>query len=849
MKKFAKKLKNIYVLSFLIPVLGVLGIFIGRGIFPFGKNSFMFSDMYHQYIPFLKEFVRKLHEGESLIFSWYVGLGSNFVPVYAYYLASPLNWLAYFCPESYLIEFMTYFVVLKIGLCGVTFAYYLRKRFGTKDLRIVWFSVFYALSGFMAAYNWNHMWMDVIWLAPLVILGLEELVKKGKYRLYCLTLCASIFSNYYLSILLCIFLVLYFFLQLFTNGLSFKQKGRAVLQFGLFSMLAGGMAAVLLFPVIDAMQISDFQGGSFPKKVEVYFNVLEMIARHVPMMQAERGLEHWPNIYCGVLAFILVPVYFCHKKIAIKQKIGHFLLLAIMLAAFSINILNYIWHGLNYPNSLPARQSFLYIFVVLTLCFEAVYRNGENGLKNKVAGVIIGCLMLVACGIFVTTDGLTVSVMASAWIFLAGYIILTLLFSRSLRKRFKKRQALGKLALCGKWLILVLVSVEAIMNMEHTSLKPVQRPYYMNHWEDYEVLADRIAEEDPGIYRLDSLAQMTKNDGVLANYMSASAFSSGLNGAVEDYYDILGMGGTKVSYYYQGATQLTAALLGVKYTFSQELLREEDMYEFVARHGTTYLYKNRYALPMGFVLSEGVKQEVESNINGSTTNNAIIVQNSITADICHGKGLFRIESGAQTEGNTITVSVTEDGHLYGLVIETPEGKVLLHHGEEEKELKKVSTEYLLDLGWFAEGETFTITATEAENINIRIYRLQEDVLAETVETLGEQPFVAETMTDTGMTGRVNAKEEGILVLSIPNEPGWTVYVDGMETETDKFANTMLAIPVTAGEHEISLEYHIYGVKEGAVVSLICLGVYLLAEMISHRRKPKTLHSQDASFVI
>lgn len=267
MKPFFKKFKNIYLLSFLIPVLGMLGIFINRGIFPFGRNSFMFSDMYHQYVPFLMEFVRKLHEGESLAFSWFVGLGSNFVQIFAYYLASPINWLAVLCPSDYLIEFMTYFIVIKIGLCGVTFAYYLRKRFDTKDLRIVWFSVFYAMSGFIAAYNWNHMWLDVILLAPLVILGLEELVKKGKFRLYTLTLCLSIFSNYYLSLLLCLFLVLYFIMQLFTNGLSIKQKLRAVLQFGLFSALAGGMAGVLLVPVMDAMMGSDFSGGSFPKTV------------------------------------------------------------------------------------------------------------------------------------------------------------------------------------------------------------------------------------------------------------------------------------------------------------------------------------------------------------------------------------------------------------------------------------------------------------------------------------------------------------------------------------------------------------------------------------------------------
>lgn len=309
MRAFAKKLKNIYFLSFAIPVLLMLGIFIARGIFPFGSNSFMYSDMYHQYIPFLTEFWRKLHSGESLAFSWYTGLGSNFVAVYAYYLASPFNWLVFFCPQNFLIEFMTYQIVLKIGLCGLTFSYYLSRRFATKDLRIVWFSVLYAMSGYIAAYNWNHMWMDCIFLAPLIILGLEELVVKGKCRLYCVTLAASIFTNYYLSILICIFLVLYFVMQLFTNGLSLKEKGRALLQFAVSSLLAGSVAGVLLIPVMNAMSVTAFHDISFPKKTEFYFNLLEVLARHASMLQTERGLEHWPNLYCGALVFVLVPIY------------------------------------------------------------------------------------------------------------------------------------------------------------------------------------------------------------------------------------------------------------------------------------------------------------------------------------------------------------------------------------------------------------------------------------------------------------------------------------------------------------------------------------------------------------
>lgn len=824
MKAFAKKLKNIYLLSFCIPLFGILGIFIVRGIYPFGTRSFMFSDMYHQYVPFLTEFARKLREGESIAYSWYVGLGSDFTSIYAYYLASPVYWLAALCPQSLLIEYMTFFCVVKIGLCGAAFAFYLSRRFQTKDLRIVWFSVFYAMSGFIAAYNWNHMWLDCLWLAPLVILGLEELVKNGRYKLYCISLCASIFTNYYLSIMLCIFLVLYFLLQLFTNGLTFRKKLQAVLRFGVFSLLAGGMAGVLLFPVMSAMHVTEFHDISFPKKLKVYFNLLEVLARHVAMLPTERGLDHWPNIYCGVLAFVLVPIYFFHKKIPLKQKIGRFLLLAVMLFGFSVNMADFVWHGLNYPDSLPARQSFLYIFVILSMCFEAVYRNAENSSGRRIVGAFCGFLLLAACGLFVTTDGLTVEVMACTWIFLAGYLVLHMVFSRHFRKRFRGKEALKKLTVYGKWAILVLVAAEAILNMEDTSIRTVQREYYVNRAAEYRELADSIAEQDDGIYRFESANQMTKNDGTLAHYPSASVFSSTINGSVKDYYKAFGMGGNKVSYYYRGATPFVGALLGVKYTFAGAELDDAALYEFVDRSGDTYVYRNRYALTLGFVLTRELTEDLEAAFDHA--GNAMVLQNNMAKQLC-GKALFSVISGRETEtdGKLITVSVEEDGHLYGIVLQRPDSDFVLTRGKETTELKG-GDDHLLDLGYFTAGEQFSLAAGEEESISVRLYRLHTDALAEALAVLGEQPFLADTRIENELTGTVDTKEDGILILSVPAEPGWSVYVDDAETEYEKFLDCLIAVPVTQGQHTIKLQYTVRGLWQGIMCSLICLLVFV-----------------------
>ena len=85
---------QIQAMAFLLPFVIMLTLFVIKGIYPFGGRSFLSGDLYHQYMPFFSELLRKVRAGESLHFSWHVGIGSNFLALYVYYLASPLHVLA-----------------------------------------------------------------------------------------------------------------------------------------------------------------------------------------------------------------------------------------------------------------------------------------------------------------------------------------------------------------------------------------------------------------------------------------------------------------------------------------------------------------------------------------------------------------------------------------------------------------------------------------------------------------------------------------------------------------------------------------------------------------------------------
>ena len=128
-----KKIVHIYLMAFTVPFIIMFMAFAWLKIYPFGDRQILVVDAWNQYYPFLVELGRKLKGGESLLYCWRLGLGSDFASLIAYYLASPLNLLIVFFPADWLREAFTLFILIKAGLAGSSCAYALNKLNGKSD--------------------------------------------------------------------------------------------------------------------------------------------------------------------------------------------------------------------------------------------------------------------------------------------------------------------------------------------------------------------------------------------------------------------------------------------------------------------------------------------------------------------------------------------------------------------------------------------------------------------------------------------------------------------------------------------------------------------------------------------
>lgn len=839
-KRFAHGKAFPYIVAFGLPFLICVIICIGNGVYPFGDNCILHIDMYHQYCPFFTEFLNKLQTGGSLQYSWNLGLGSDFVSLYAYYLASPLNFLILLCPKSHVIEFMTLLIILKISASGLTFFLYIRHHYKLigKDGRMhknqmipaLVFSTAYALSGFVAAYSWDIMWMDCIALFPLIMIGLERLVQEKKAGLYYITLALCIFCNYYISIMICIFLVFAFALLFFSQK---KGKGGAILRFGWYSLLAGASSAILLLPEIAVLSVSGSAEGGFPKTVEFYFNILAELGRGAAVTSVYTGNDHWPNLYAGAFSLFLVWIYVLNRRISWKEKVPRIAMLVFFLVSFAENQLDYIWHGMHFPQALPGRQSFLYSFVLLSMGFAAVRkRKGTRIWHIAVAAIVSMALLLVAGWYGDETVTEPVSLVITA-LFICVYAVAFVLTKITGKK---KRQVFTEFA--------VFVAVaELAINMAATGFGTTSRVAYTEKQSDYEKLLEMAKEDNEetgsGFYRVEDTGRKTKNDDSLYGYASATIFSSLMNLDVSHLFQSLFMEGGKNFYCYNGATPLSSSLFSVKYMLSDNALEESPYRTLVGGSGKSFLYRNNFSLPLGFVMDE----QAIADWNVSTADRMASLNSFASALGAEGQMLYPATYVTDANAGDTTIDIAEDGYYYADYESCTSDTLTVNRSDGwTKQYSKTSHRYLIELGECKAGDEIHILNSNMESIEFEVYQLNEKVVQQAFDALNAQTMQLTDMTDRKIEGKIRVQNAGRLVLSVPADEGWTLYVDGKETEIEPLADALVGVHLEKGSHTIKLCYTTPGVKAGAGFSLGAVVLFMISAYVSTRiRRKRELH--------
>ena len=868
-----KKIKlNFTLLAFLLPVLGMFTVMIIRGFEPFGKTSMLYSDMYHQYYPFFVAFRKALLSGDSLLYSWNVGMGMDYLGLISYYLASPLNLLSVLVPEGLLLEYFSLLMPIKLGFAGLFFAIFLKKVFGKNDLSITLFGCFYALCAWALGYQWNIMWLDTFALLPLVALGTVSLLRDRRFVLYTLTLFLSIFSNYYIGLFTCIFVALIFICYEICRWGGIKKFFGDLGSMALYSVLAIGMTAILELPAFAALQTTQSSVNKFPESFKLniadentwkgLLDAMRQVAGNMNGGLALTFKEGLPNLYCGIGTNILAFLFLTCRQVKKRDKVCSVLLLLFFNISFIIRQLDYIWHGFHFTNMIPYRFSFLYSFVMLYMAYRAYLHWKHFRLwQIIVAGVL-------AIGIALCVNDLTdVVYWAYTGVFLLLYIAV-LIYSharkplpkeadreqiRSYIDQCRSRRQTGGLVLFGIMVMeLALNLVNFGVNFSGTVVSDYPRgTVYTASMVRY--MQER--EEDSLFYRAETTHSQTLNDGALNSYNGISTFTSSANVKVTEFMKALGYGAknTYNRYCFEESSPVSNLFLNLKYMIERQDKVEENAYfDDVHHFGKVHLLENNAYLPLGFLTNNQI-----INVNFGSGTNTLMFQNELLrAATGINKDVWSLITGKNLSISATDVTVksqSQTGYCSYSTAENTGGTIVYKYIADQKglvcvdlNLSKKNKYSFWKNGVELYNETYSIpqslsvcnvipgdvievhltcNANESGTITLHTGILNEEIFRGAYDVLAASTLELTTFENTLVEGAISCNRNGVLYTSIPQDGNWTATVDGKPAEIVLIGDAMVGLLLTEGEHTITFKYHNAAFSLGWKISLACAAVF------------------------
>ena len=860
-------------IAFLVPLILLWLVFIALRVYPFGDNSVLVLDLNGQYVYFFDGFRDTVTGGGSLLYSWSRAMGGEFLGIFAYYLSSPFSLLTVFFSKSHITEALLTIILCKVGSIGVTSAFYLHRTRRSSKLNVLIFSTIFALSSYTFVYGHNLMWLDaLIWL-PLITYGLEELIRRRRFKLFTVSLAMGVMANFYIGYMLCIYVLLYsiyYYAAKSENGENnfwgekfhfIKSVGRVAL----YSLIAVGLAAWIILPTWYSLKFgkTTFSNPNYDFKQK--FDFLELLAKFLYGSYDTVRPEGLPVVYCGVLTLLTAPLYFFSPGVKRREKVMGAVLITVLVLSFNASTIDLFWHGLQRPNWLNYRYSFMLIFILVVFAYRAFADLSKIDFRTLAAAAFAWALITF---VIQRADIGFVSDLDNVWTTL-GLILIFSIVLYAVRN--------GWLGAGSTVILAVIVAVElftsGLLNANSLDDDVVisSRKSYVTFMEKFEGIIDKVKESDQSFYRMEKEEHRKTNDPFALGFYGLSNSTSTLNASQIVFLNEMGYSSKSHWSKYLGGTPVSDSLMGLKYIIYNQRDRG-DYYDLYIKDDDykKYAYLNPHALSVVFAANGAINGfDHERYETPFEYMNAMIGALLGEKDI----GVFKKAEIIRTDteelkssyiaGHTKYEQIDPDGG--GRVIYTVRNKpgetlycffpseyprevTLMADGRSCGTFFANETDRIVELGKFdAEEIKVALTLTDdnlyvSEGSDFYFAYIDKPLFNETFEKLGRGDLVITEHSDTRLYGTVDVPDgDTVLFTTIPYDECWQVTVDGERTDVRMTAGALLAADITPGEHTVELRYVSAPFNNGCIItacSAIAFAVCVFAADRARARRNK-----------
>ena len=851
-------------ISILLVLCIFLLLFISKGYAPFGPRSLATNDANVQYLDLFLYYRDVLEGRNSISYTFSKLLGGTNIALLSYYLSSPLSLLVVFFQRDQMISFYHLITVLKILLATAAFSVFLRGRFprsGTEGCRApelericrVLLPACYGLSLYVLSQIRNVMWLDGVYMLPLILLGVYRVVRGDRLWKLSVPVALSVLFNWYTAGMNCLFSAGWFVLEVALQAAEegrFRWKGFLCSCFRYAAAMMIGLmcSAVLFLPSVSAL------AGSTKGNLKLWHLIRDRSIRAPILSVIETSVYGATDtsvrvsLYCGALPVVGAVSLFTKKERFLQRLILAALLLVALLMFFWAP-LNEAFNLLANPTSFWVRFSYLQVFAVLFVA-AWVFLTGEGpGRWGLLAGSVVYAGLLAAVHMhFYEQSDRQVYLTAAALLVLSALLFCVLSFPAGGRKQ-KVFACLSVLVAAADLGYQTLCITEILHNNS-----VLETAAYIRGQEEQ---IRSIREYDPSLYRISQT--VTRNmgkDRITANfdeplaygYWSISHYSSTVDDRQLFFLDRVGYKNLGYMMAVTGTSVLGAdSLLGVKYLLSDTPVSGWVEGDAAFSFGEKKLYENPYVLPMAFRCADG---RVESD-----SRNHFEYQNALYSSLLGREiALYRplkYEKTAQEGVQHYRLFLPDwNCAVYGN----------LEHVQTEGEpvIDLNGRQTILYSRWLAPtvfyvptepGEREAYASLKGSVLlneeSTEFYALDLDLLGQVTRELREQSRGIDADIKNGHIVVRAETDEGAapsrLLLTVPHDRGWRVLYNGAAVGPELWAGLFYSFPLTPGETVIEMTYHVPLLKEGLIVS--AAGVLILCLLSLPRRRAGSRHDR------
>lgn len=816
-------MKKKYFISGLIVAVILLIVFLGKGMYPFGKNYIMWGDMYEQIVPLYYNFYDVIRNGKSILIDYTGGIASSFIPNFFYYISSPFTFLVLLFQRNDIPNAVNIIVLLKIVLSAITCNCFLDKKFkDLGDFYKYFFSIIYALSTYNLSLYIITGWIDIVYLFPLLMLGLDELLNLRKPKLFITILSMSLIFNFYISLMCIVFI---FFISIIYLKIYKNQNTRkAIASLGLSVLLSLLISSIALIPVFLQILSSARMG--------VNFSQLGM-SKFGPIIDKLMFLT-------SSMAPMACMLLFLRKYKQNKTNIT-FIIMSLLLLGIPIIIepINKMLHFGSYV-CYPYRYGFILMFMLSIFSCMYVNSKDEGDHDNKLLIIISTIISVLLIGIVsykyypILQQGvnkLSFSFNHKAF-FIAAILAFLNLISYFVIFRFgNKKSAFSKTFLMINLLVFCLSQSFIYIGIDSTSKEFYSNYNNMNYINTFETEAGYHYKQDN--------SGMISNFGAITNKQTQDYFTSLTNNDVFIEYQKLGYN----SYYTSstGGNYFTDFILSNKYYITKNKV-DEEYYKLYKTNGNLNIYKATLPISKGYILEENKSLKNVKNSFDATNIIYKTVSNSQN-EIINIYNDFELENVKYDEGKLEIIDKSKEAYISKTFDISDAKTIYLEAFTSYVNIEKnklyncfdiyVNDELLfkdfynrdnnsvLKLGTFNNEKVevkVLIKKNISRNVNISFGLLDRKLLRQYFED--NKYEIGINYENNNLNISYNSDNEDILFIPVPYLKGMSATQNGHSTEIIKVFDNFIGIRLKNGENNIKISYTTPGLKISILLSIL-----------------------------